>query len=475
MSFHVDEGELLAVVGESGSGKSVAMMSLLQLLPMPPAEIANGSVLFQNRDLVKLSASEIRHVRGARIGFIFQDPMTSLNPVFTVGYQIMEPLREHMGLNKKQARDRAIELLDLVGIPAAAKRIDDYPHQFSGGMRQRVVIAIALACDPKVLIADEPTTALDVTVQAQILELVRELRHKLGMAIIWITHDLGVAAGIADRIMVMYAGQIVEHASVAELFDDPRHPYTRALLDSLPGRHTANERLRSISGQPPLLLSQPAFCPFAPRTRVGLRIPRSEPAADGEGAARRLARLGPAARVRARHGHQEEAPVQNSPPMIFESPLADRGPLRAALTRLYRADENKVVGDLVEMASLDASARSRIHEKARALTEVLRTNRPKEGGIESFMSEYQLSTQEGVDALFAAAEAHGVPSSLLASSSTTMRPRRSCSLCFGAAAASSSRSGSASASGRPTRSAPRRSRADSSRSERKPSAAWRRR
>ena len=265
VSFHVDEGELLAVVGESGSGKSVAMMSLLQLLPMPPAEIANGSVLFQNRDLVKLSASEIRHVRGARIGFIFQDPMTSLNPVFTVGYQIMEPLREHMGLTKKQARDRAIELLDLVGIPAAAKRIDDYPHQFSGGMRQRVVIAIALACDPKVLIADEPTTALDVTVQAQILELVRELRHKLGMAIIWITHDLGVAAGIADRIMVMYGGQIVEHASVAELFDDPRHPYTRALLDSLPGRHTANERLRSISGQPPLLLSQPAFCPFAPR------------------------------------------------------------------------------------------------------------------------------------------------------------------------------------------------------------------
>ena len=169
ISFSLDEGELLAVVGESGSGKSVAMMSLMQLLPMPPARIASGHVMFQDQDLVQLGASEIRQVRGARIGFVFQDPMTSLNPVFTVGYQIMEPLREHMGLNRRQARQRAIELLDLVGIPAAAKRIDDYPHQFSGGMRQRVVIAIALACDPKVLIADEPTTALDVTVQAQIL------------------------------------------------------------------------------------------------------------------------------------------------------------------------------------------------------------------------------------------------------------------------------------------------------------------
>ena len=267
ISFSLDEGELLAVVGESGSGKSVAMMSLMQLLPMPPARIAAGSVVFQNQDLVRLGASEIRQVRGARIGFVFQDPMTSLNPVFTVGYQIMEPLREHMGLSKRQARQRAIELLELVGIPAAAKRIDDYPHQFSGGMRQRVVIAIALSCDPKVLIADEPTTALDVTVQAQILELVRDLRQKLGMAIIWITHDLGVAAGIADRVIVMYGGLVVEHAGVDELFENPQHPYTRALLDSLPGRHTADERLRSISGQPPLLLAQPSSCPFAARCR----------------------------------------------------------------------------------------------------------------------------------------------------------------------------------------------------------------
>ncbi|MEX0953953.1 MAG: ABC transporter ATP-binding protein [Rhizobiaceae bacterium] len=267
VSFHVEEGELLCVVGESGSGKSVTMMSLLQLLPMPPADIAAGQVIFQNRDLVKLSQSEIRDVRGARIGFIFQDPLTSLNPVFTIGFQIMEPLRKHMGMSKARARKRAAELLELVGIPAATDRLDDYPHQFSGGMRQRVMIAIALSCDPKVLIADEPTTALDVTVQAQILELVRELRHKLGMAIIWVTHDLGVAAGIADRIMVMYGGQIVEQARVGELFEHPRHPYTQALLESLPGRHEANERLRSISGQPPLLMAQPSSCPFAPRCR----------------------------------------------------------------------------------------------------------------------------------------------------------------------------------------------------------------
>jgi peptide/nickel transport system ATP-binding protein/oligopeptide transport system ATP-binding protein len=267
VSFHVEEGELLAVVGESGSGKSVTMMSLLKLLPMPPAEIAGGHAIFQNRDLVKLSESELREIRGARIGFIFQDPMTSLNPVFTVGFQIMEPLRKHMGMSKAEARKRAAELLDLVGIPAAKDRLSDYPHQFSGGMRQRVMIAIALACDPKVLIADEPTTALDVTVQAQILELIRELRQKLGMAIIWVTHDLGVAAGIADRIMVMYGGQIVEQAPIGELFANPRHPYTQALLESLPGRHQANERLRSISGQPPLLTEEPNFCPFAPRCR----------------------------------------------------------------------------------------------------------------------------------------------------------------------------------------------------------------
>ncbi|MEO5619808.1 MAG: ABC transporter ATP-binding protein, partial [Cypionkella sp.] len=207
VSFHLQRGELLGVVGESGSGKSVTMMSLVGLLPSPPAEIRAGEVLLGSQDLLQISDDDLRDVRGAKVGFVFQDPMTSLNPVFNVGFQVMEPLRRHMGMNKQQARVRAVELLELVGIPDAAKRLTDYPHQFSGGMRQRVMIAIALACDPDVLIADEPTTALDVTIQAQILELVKELRQKLGMAIIWITHDLGVIAGIADRVMVMYGGQ----------------------------------------------------------------------------------------------------------------------------------------------------------------------------------------------------------------------------------------------------------------------------
>jgi peptide/nickel transport system ATP-binding protein/oligopeptide transport system ATP-binding protein len=264
VSFHVGEGELLAVVGESGSGKSVAMMSLVRLLPMPPAAVT-GEVFFQGRDLMTLDAEELRRVRGARIGFVFQDPMTSLNPVFTVGYQLMEPLRRHLGMSRRRARERAVELLELVGIPSAADRLDDYPHVFSGGMRQRVGIAMALACEPRVLIADEPTTALDVTVQAQILELVRDLRGRLGMAIIWVTHDLGVAAGIADRIMVMYGGQVVEQAATADLFEAPRHPYTRALLDTLPGRHVPGERLRAIGGQPPLMLQEPVSCPFAQR------------------------------------------------------------------------------------------------------------------------------------------------------------------------------------------------------------------
>ena len=209
VSFHLERGELLGVVGESGSGKSVTMMSLIGLLPMPLAEIRAGSVMLGDQDLLRISPEALRDVRGAKVGFVFQDPMTSLNPVFNVGFQIAEPLRRHMGLTKAQAADRAVELLELVGIPDARKRLGDYPHQFSGGMRQRVMIAIALACDPDVLIADEPTTALDVTIQAQILELVKELRQKLGMAIIWITHDLGVIAGIADRVMVMYGGQVV--------------------------------------------------------------------------------------------------------------------------------------------------------------------------------------------------------------------------------------------------------------------------
>ncbi len=266
VSFSLEPGELLGVVGESGSGKSVTMMSLIGLLPSPPAEVRDGQVLFEGKDLLKCSQEHLRSVRGARIGFVFQDPMTSLNPVFSVGFQIMEPLRRHMGLSKSAAAKRAVELLDLVGIPDARRRLGDFPHQFSGGMRQRVMIAIALACDPKILIADEPTTALDVTIQAQILELVKDLRQKLGMAIVWITHDLGVIAGIADRVMVMYGGQVVEQAPVKEIFANPQHPYTRALLQTIP--HVRGERaarLKVIEGQPPILHAHPASCPFAAR------------------------------------------------------------------------------------------------------------------------------------------------------------------------------------------------------------------
>ena len=266
VSFHLRRGELLGVVGESGSGKSVTMMSLLRLLPMPPAEIRGGQALLNGRDLLSMGDEELRTVRGAKVGFVFQDPMTSLNPVFTLGNQIMEPLVKHMRMSKAQAEARAVELLELVGIPDARNRLYQYPHQFSGGMRQRVMIAIALACDPDVLIADEPTTALDVTIQAQILELVRELRQKLGMAIIWITHDLGVIAGIADRVMVMYGGQIVEQAPVRELFANPQHPCTRALLQTIPRITGEREtRLKVIEGQPPILTAPLTACPFRAR------------------------------------------------------------------------------------------------------------------------------------------------------------------------------------------------------------------
>ena len=266
VSFHLDRGELLGVVGESGSGKSVTMMSLIKLLPIPPAELRAGEVLLGGQDLLKMSDDELRAVRGARVGFVFQDPMTSLNPVFTIGDQIAEPLRKHKGMTKPEAEARAVELLELVGISEARSRLKAYPHQFSGGMRQRVMIAIALACDPDVLIADEPTTALDVTIQAQILELVKDLRQKLGMSIIWITHDLGVIAGIADRVMVMYGGQVVEQGPVIELFANPQHPYTRALLQTIPKLTGAREaRLKVIEGQPPILTGPLTACPFRAR------------------------------------------------------------------------------------------------------------------------------------------------------------------------------------------------------------------
>ncbi len=268
ISYSMDEGETLAIVGESGSGKSVSVLSILRLIPQPPGKITGGEVLFEGKDLLKMSNSEIRKVRGNRIAMVFQDPMTSLNPVLTIGFQVMEALELHLGMNKHQARERAAELLQMVGIPDAASRLDDYPHQFSGGMRQRVMIAMGLACNPKLLIADEPTTALDVTIQAQIVELVKQLQKEIGMAVIWITHDLGVVAGLADRVIVMYAGNIVEEAPVKELYDNPRHPYTLGLLDSVPRMdRPRKKKLTPIEGLPPDLLEMPAGCPFAPRCK----------------------------------------------------------------------------------------------------------------------------------------------------------------------------------------------------------------
>jgi len=268
VSFGLKEGETLGVVGESGCGKSVTMLSVLGLIPSPPGKVVAGKAFFTDRDLLKMSNEEIRHVRGGQISMVFQDPMTSLNPVLTIGRQLEEPLMIHIGMTKKQANERAAELLTMVGIPNAKDRLNDYPHQYSGGMRQRVMIAMALSCSPQILIADEPTTALDVTIQAQIMDLVKRLRDELGMAIIWITHDLGVVAGLAERVMVMYGGYIIEQAQVKDLYADPQHPYTIGLLGSLPrvdekGRH----QLASIEGLPPVLYSKPTACPFAPRCK----------------------------------------------------------------------------------------------------------------------------------------------------------------------------------------------------------------
>ena len=265
LSYTLDEGETLGVVGESGSGKSVGVMSLIRLIPSPPGKVVDGEVIFDGQNLLQMSDGEIRSVRGNKIGMIFQDPMTSLNPVLTIGRQISEALELHLGMDKAQSRARTIELLELVGIPSAADRVDDYPHQFSGGMRQRVMIAMGLSCNPQLLIADEPTTALDVTIQAQIVDLVKKLRDELGMAIIWITHDLGVVAGLADRIIVMYAGRIVEEAPVGELFANPKHPYTLGLIGSLPRLDEVGTRLTSIEGLPPDLIALPEGCPFYPR------------------------------------------------------------------------------------------------------------------------------------------------------------------------------------------------------------------
>jgi len=266
ISYTLNEGETLAIVGESGCGKSVGVLSLLRLIPEPPGKVTGGEAVFLGRDLLKMNKEAIRQVRGKEMAMIFQDPMTSLNPVLTISRQITEALELHMGMDKHQAKNRAVELLEMVNIPEAAQRIDDYPHQFSGGMRQRVMIAMALSCMPQILIADEPTTALDVTIQAQIVELVKRLRDELGMAIIWITHDLGVVAGLAEKVIVMYAGSIVEEAPVTDLYGSPSHPYTIGLLGSLPRVDLIrDEHLTSIEGMPPDLIALPDGCPFAAR------------------------------------------------------------------------------------------------------------------------------------------------------------------------------------------------------------------
>lgn len=266
VSYTMNIGEILGVVGESGCGKSVHALSMMQLVPDPPGKVTNGEIWFDGRDLLKLNEDQMQKVRGREIAMIFQDPMTSLNPVFTVGFQITEALLLHKDMTKNEAKDRAIDLLDLVGIPGAKQRLNDYPHQFSGGMRQRAMIAMGLSCEPKLLIADEPTTALDVTIQAQIIDLVKKLQDELGMAIMWITHDLGVVAELAHNINVMYAGSIIETGKIRNIYKQTRHPYTIGLLGSLPRLDDSpGTELVSIPGLPPDLVALPDGCPFAAR------------------------------------------------------------------------------------------------------------------------------------------------------------------------------------------------------------------
>ena len=273
ISFSVDRGETLAIVGESGSGKSVTVQTIMRLIPMPPGEIKNGEILFEGEDLVKASIERMRELRGGKIGMIFQDPMTSLNPTIKVGKQIMEGILIHKNVTKEEAKQQAIEMLRKVGIPKPEERFHQYPHEFSGGMRQRAVIAIALSCEPDLLICDEPTTALDVTIQAQILDLINELKKELNIAVILITHDLGVVAETADRVIVMYAGEKLEEAPVRELFKNPKHPYTWGLLKSLPRLDMKiGEKLVSIPGTPPDLLKPPVGDPFAPRSEYAMKI-----------------------------------------------------------------------------------------------------------------------------------------------------------------------------------------------------------
>ncbi len=272
LSYDLKKGETLGIVGESGCGKSVHALSVMRLIPQPPGKIVAGEVVFDGRNLLKLPEEEMRKIRGNRIAMIFQEPMTSLNPVLTIGEQIAEAVMLHQGLSKKDAWDRAVEMLEKVKIPVARERVRDYPHQFSGGMRQRVMIAMALSCNPSILMADEPTTALDVTIQAQILDLMRGLQQEFNMAVILITHNLGVVAEMCDNVVVMYAGRPVEHTTVQRTFQDPKHPYTWGLLHSIPKLYERKERLIPIEGQPPSLIDLPPGCAFAPRCPFAMEI-----------------------------------------------------------------------------------------------------------------------------------------------------------------------------------------------------------
>jgi oligopeptide/dipeptide ABC transporter ATP-binding protein len=289
LDFDLEAGETLAVVGESGCGKSVTAFSILRLIPEPPGKIIGGQILYEGKDLLKYSKAEMHTVRGNSISMIFQEPMTSLNPVFTVGSQISGPLTAHQGMTKQQARARAVEMLGLVGLPNPAKCVDHYPHQLSGGMRQRVMTAMALACNPKILIADEPTTALDVTIQAQILRLLMDIKQRLGTAIILITHDLGIVAQTAERVMVMYAGEAVEYAGVKQLYEQPGHPYTVGLLESIPKLREERERLYNIKGTIPSPDQYPGGCRFSPRCQsVMEKCERAKPGLFDAGAGRRV-------------------------------------------------------------------------------------------------------------------------------------------------------------------------------------------
>ena len=273
VSFAVEKGKTLGIVGESGCGKSITSLSIMQLVETPPGKIVDGEIIYEGEDLLKKNKEEMRKIRGGQIAMIFQEPMTSLNPVFTVGQQIMEALRIHTDLDKHKAKERAIEMLKLVKIPLAEKRFDEYPHQLSGGMRQRVMIAMALSCNPKLLICDEPTTALDVTIQAQILDLINELKEKLGTSIMMITHDLGVIAEVADDVMVMYAGRVVEHGSADAIFESPKHPYTAGLMDCIPKLNDADDkRLSIIEGMVPSFDQMPKGCAFCPRCTEAKKI-----------------------------------------------------------------------------------------------------------------------------------------------------------------------------------------------------------